>query len=206
MSKSHANRYGTKYGYTGLFPVCDAANGLALRRHLNGLDSHPYGSPFSDVTRIHLLRFIVIDRLPFEGYPYREETLSVPYLIVMCDFDGKSVADLAGSLVCQAPGPTYEVWRHCVKFPFQTANALGAPSAATELGDYLTRGQVKTLLYLSDRPDATVPRILRSMVVQSAFSAFVADHQTANAATLKRKFVELWKTLEAKHDPHPGSL
>jgi hypothetical protein len=206
MSKSQTNRYGTKYGYTALFPVCDAASGLALRCHLNGLSCHPSGSPFSDVTHIHLLRFIVIDRLPFEGYPYSEEALSVPYLIVMCDFDGESMADLACCLVKQAREPTYEVWRHCVKFPFQRASELGEASAAAELRDYLTRGQVKTLLYLSDRPDATVPQILRSMVVQSAFSAFVADHQTANAATLKEKFFQLWKTLEAKPDPHPGSL
>src|SRR5262249_18288272 len=133
-------------------------------------------------------------------------SLSVPYLIVMCDFDGESVADLADSLALQAPEPTYQVWRHCVKFPFQKATELGEASAAAALRDYLTRGQVETLVYLSDRPDATVPQIMRSMVVQSAFSAFVADHQTADAATLKRKFFELWKTLEAKPDPHPGSL
>jgi hypothetical protein len=200
------NRFRKKYGYTALFPVCDAANGLALRRHLNGLSCHPCGSPFSDVTRIHLLRFIVIDRLPFEGYPYKKETLGAPYLVVMCDFDGESMTELAESMVLQAPKAVFDVWHHCVEFPFKTENALGDADAADKLRDYLTRGQVTTVLYLADMPDATVPQILRSMLVQKAFSAFVADHQTADAATLKREFFRVWDGVEAKPDPHPGSL
>jgi len=206
MSSPLPNRAGKKYGYTALFPIRDAASGALLRPHLNGLSEHHCGSPFSEAETIHLLRFIIIDRLPFEGYPAKKESLRGPYLVVMCDFDGEDVAELARALVEHAPAAVYAVWRHCAAFPFAAYGDLARPDAADRLTEYLHRGQVKTALYLSDTPDATVPEILRSILAQAAFSAFVERSQTAAPSRLKTEFFELWKGLVAKPDPHPGSL
>jgi hypothetical protein len=205
-AKPLPNRYGMKYGYTALFPIRDAASGLALRLHLGGLSADRNGSPFSVATLIHLLRFVIIDRLPFEGYPAKQESPRAPYLVVMCDFDGADVADLAGALAQQAPKAVCGVWRHCAAFPFAADDELAHADAADRLAQYLRRGQVETILYLSDRPQATVAEILRSIQVQQAFAAFVERNQTANPHQLKQGFFSLWDGLAQKTDPHPGSL
>jgi hypothetical protein len=205
-SKPLPNRCGEHYGYTALFPVGDRQGGGALRVHLNGLDAHTYGSPFSGSTIIHLLRFMVIDRLPFEGYPAKEESLGSPYLVVMCDFDGKNVDDLADSLVKQAHQAAYEVFSHCVAFPFATASALTAQDAVEKLAGYLRRGQVETMLYLSDQPDAKVGDVLRAIQAQMMFTEFVVASQAMPPAFLKDKFFDFWRRLSKAEQPLPGSL
>jgi len=205
-SKPLPNRYGKKYGYTALFPIRDAANGVALRQHLGGLSEDRNGSPFSSATLIHLLRFVIIDRLPFEGYPAKQESSRQPHLVVMCDFDGAEVADLAAALARQVPKAVCGVWRHCAAFPFAAPDELAHAGAADRLAQYLRRGQVETILYLSDRPEATVTEILRSIQAQHAFAAFVESHQAAPPDQLKKGFFRLWDSLVQKPDPHPGSL
>jgi hypothetical protein len=206
MTGSLPNRAGNKYGYTAVFPIRDAASGAELRLLLDGFGQHPYGSPFSAATPIHLLRFIVIDRLPWEGYPAREESLRAPYLVVMCDFDGEQVADLARALVRDTPAAVYEVFSRCAAFPFQAGGELAQAGAAGQLEDYLRRGQVETVLFLSDQLEHTVTDILRSIQAQVAFAAFVERYQTADPQRLKTEFFRLWEGLVAKPDPHPGSL
>ncbi len=200
------NRAGIKYGYTAVFPIRDAASAATLRLHLGSLSDDPNGSPFAVATIIHLLRFIIIDRLPYEGYPAKQESLRAPYLVVMCDFDGKEVEDLARALARHAPGPVCEVWRHCAAFPFATPAELGHADATDRLAEYLRRGQVETVLYLSDQPGPTVTQILRSIQAQQAFATFVEHSQTADPAALKKDFFSLWDGLAKKPDPHPGSL
>jgi hypothetical protein len=200
------NRAGIKYGYTAVFPIRDAAAGSILRLHLGDLSQNPDGSPFAVATIIHLLRFIIIDRLPFEGYPAKQESLRAPYLVVMCDFDGKAVEDLARALARHAGGPVCDVWRHCAAFPFATPAELGHADAADRLAEYLRRGQIETVLYLSDQPGPTVTQILRSIQAQLAFATFVERSQTADPRGLKKDFFSLWDGLAKKPDPHPGSL
>jgi hypothetical protein len=205
-SKPLPNRCGLHYGYTALFPVEGEQGGGPLRVHLNGLDAHEHGSPFSGSTIIHLLRFIVIDRLPFEGYPAREDGLGAPYLVVMCDFDGEDVTDLARSLAKQAPEAVCDVFSHCQAFPFKAPGELAGEDAAEKLAGYLRRGQVETALYLSDQPDARVGDILRGIQLQMAFATFVADSQTVPPGFLKHKFFEFWRLLSEAKQPLPGSL
>src|SRR3569833_1212502 len=183
------NRCGVHYGYTALFPVGGKQGGGPLRVHLNGLDGHKYGSPFSSSAIIHLLRFIIIDRLPFEGYPAREESLGSPYLVVMCDFDGVDVTDLARSLVEEAPAAVYDVFSHCVAFPFAEESELAGQGAVQKLADYLRRGQVETMLYLSDQPEARVGDVLRALQAQMMFAEIVVASQSIEQKNLKDKFI-----------------
>lgn len=205
-SKVLPNRCGVHYGYTALFPVKGERGGGPLRVHLNELDAHRHGSPFSGSTIIHLLRFMVIDRLPFEGYPAKEESLGSPYLVVMCDFDGEDVAGLADSLVREAPGAVYDVFSHCVAFPFKAKEELAGGDAKKKLADYLCRGQVETVLYLSDQPDARVGSILQAIQAQMMFAEFVEASQAMDPKYLKDKFFEFWSRLSEVKQPLPGSL
>lgn len=200
------NRAGNKYGYTALFPIRDAANGSTLRLHLNKLGEHKNGSPFCAAPLVHLIRFIIIDQWPYEGYPAKTETLLRPYLVVMCDFDGTEVADLAKALVQHAPGAAYDVWRHCMAFPFADRSELAEAAAADRLAHYLGRGEVGTVLYLSDQLEATVGDILKAIQVQAAFAEFVARHQLADPHRLKKEFFSRWDDLVREPVPHPGSL
>lgn len=205
-SKPLPNRCGLHYGYTALFPVGGGQGGGPLRVHLNGLDVHKYGSPFAGSTIIHLLRFIVIDRLPFEGYPAKEESLGSPYLVVMCDFDGEDVADLARSLVEQAPEAVYDVFSHCLAFPFKAKSEVAGAIAVEKLAGYLRRCQVETALYLSDQPDARVADILRAIQAQMMFAEFVEASQAMPRNVLKDKFFEFWRQMSEAKQPLPGSL
>lgn len=205
-SKPLPNRCGVHYGYTALFPVGGKQGGGPLRVLLNGLDAHEYGSPFSGSTIIHLLRFIIIDRLPFEGYPAKEESLGSPYLVVMCDFDGEDVTDLARSLVEEAPAAVYDVFSHCVAFPFTAPSQLAGHNAVQDLADYLRRGQVETMLYLSDQPEARVGDVLRAIQAQMMFAEFAVASQAMEPKYLKDKFFEFWHRLSEAEQPPPGSL
>ena len=88
----------------------------------------------------------------------------------------------------------------------QTARELATKDGKDKLADYLRKGQVETVLYLSDQPGATVEDILRSIPVQAAFADFVANYPNVAPKLLKQKFFELWDRLEADATPPPGSL
>jgi hypothetical protein len=206
MSAPPPNRYDNHYAYTALFPVAGKEGGGPLRVHLNGLDAHRFGSPFSRSKIIHLLRFIVIDRLPYEAYPNRTEGLGSPYLVMMCDFDGKDVMELADSLATDAADAVCDVFGRCVAFPITQPSELATMAGKDKLADYLRKGQVETVLYLSDQPGATVKDILRAVPVQAAFADFVANYPNVDPSLLKEKFFELWDQLEAADTPPPGSL
>ena len=206
MTAPPPNRYDKHYAYTALFPVAGKEGGGPLRVHLNGLDAHDYGSPFAGSKIIHLLRFIVIDRLPYEAYPNRMEGLGSPYLVVMCDFDGKDVTELADSLAADAADAVCDVFGRCVAFPITSPAELATKDGKDKLADYLRKGQVETVLYLSDQPGATVEDILRAVPVQAAFADFVANYPNVAPNLLKEKFFELWDQLEAAKTPPPGSL
>ena len=206
MSEPLPNQCGKHYGYTALFPIAGARGGGPLRVHLNGLDAHKHGSPFSGSSIIHLLRFMVIDRLPFEGYPAKQEHLGSPYLVVMCDFDGTEVKDLARSLADQAPEAVYDVFSHCVAFPFDAPGKLTGDAAVEKLAGYLSKGQVETMLYLSDQPNATVEDILKAIQAQILFAEFVESYPTVPPNFLKQKFFELWSRLENAKPLPPGSF
>jgi hypothetical protein len=199
------NRFGKKYGYNGLFPIRDDRATRLLRAHLQLLDKHEFGSPFSGTDLVHLARFIIIDQLPYQGYPAKPERRGPGFLVFMCDFDGSDVSELAQALATACPEAVHGVWQHCDGFPFEGAEAV-ANGGAEQLAAYLRSFQSATLLYLADQPDATVGQILRAMRMQMRFADFVAAHQGSSAKTLRADFAKLWAALEQEPDPRPGSL
>ena len=77
------NQNGPSYCFMNLCPIApDAMEGqgaplLELRRFLGSI---PQGnqSPLAGVTTIHLARFVIVDNLPYEGYPQKFDRLGVP--------------------------------------------------------------------------------------------------------------------------------
>ena len=197
-----ANQNGSKYGFTGLFPIKTGGNSANLRTLLRSLDDprhYPRGSPLSHVPIVHMARFVIIDRLAYQGLPAKVDTLKSDYLLFVCDFDGYSVDTLIHEMVRNMPAQVTAIWGHCVRFPgIQSCDRLAA---------YFEQCQLKTNLLLADRPDASVDDILRGLMCRRRFGEFIrqVQHKPRDPAALKRDFMLMWQSLQ-KDRPLPGDL
>jgi hypothetical protein len=197
-----SNINGKKYGFTGLFPIKEQADCGALRDYLRALDQNPCGSPLSAAPIIHMARFVIIDRLPFQGIPAAFDRLRSCYLLFACEFDGPDVATLVHALVTAVPDEIAKIWKHCIGFP---GLASVEPTDPDNLVQYFSRCQVTTNLFLADQPERSVPEILKGLVAKRRFAEFLEQHQGAKPAILQQRFQEMWREVAAA-DPKPGSL
>src|SRR5262245_40892822 len=173
-----SNVNGNIYGFTGLFPIKSDADCGALRSHLRSLDDHPLGSPLSSLDIVHVARFVIIDRIAFQGEPAKHDRLSSAYLLFVCDFDGSDVDQLVTAIVTTIPETFRTIWGHCVAAP-----ATGsAPPATSDVIAYFRRCQMQTTLLLADQPDASVTQILRSLALTRMFAEFAQQHQGQDPA------------------------
>jgi hypothetical protein len=196
-----ANQNGKKYGFTALFPIKGGAHAAELRSHLRRLDRNCYGSPLSEVRAIHMARFVVIDRLAYQGLPAKADSLASSYLLFLCDFDGESPDALVTGLLAAIPGEVEEIWKHCVAFP--------GVGHRDPLAAYFERCQIETNLFLADRPQDTVDDILKSLMYKREFTEFMLwlQEQAAPApADLKHRLTAMRASIEDGPAPHPGSL
>ena len=201
------NQNGKKYGFTALFPILAGEHTAELRAYLRTLDANPYGSPLSEAPAIHMARLVVIDRLPYQGWPAKQDSLKSSYLLFLCEFDGESPEALARELADRIPGDVAEIWGHCAGFPgIQSIDLLGA---------YFERCQQQTNLFLVDGPDNTVEHILKSLRYKRDFAELVDWWQQASRpqeaappqlSELKRRLRQLHQDIEDLPAPHPGSL
>jgi hypothetical protein len=195
-----ANRNGSLYGFTGLFPIKRGAAD-ELREFLRHLDSHPNGSPLFTVDCIHLARFVVVTDLPFERFPAKFDSLRSAYLLVMCDFDGESVRELVDALVANAQDIVVKIWGRCRSYP-------GADDAPA-LDAYFRTCQLKTNLFLADQEMPSVQEILRALELQRRFTDFVQRYQGASAEVQQAEFEKLaieLEELETTAPPVPGMV
>ncbi len=197
-----ANQNGKKYGFTGLFPIKEGGrHAAALREHLRKLDGNPYGSPLSEVRSIHMARFVVIDRLAYQGLPAKRDSLSSSYLLFLCDFDGESPDALVRDMVAAIQGEVEEIWRHCVAFP--------GVASRDPLAAYFAKCQIETNLFLADRPDDTVDDILRGLLYKKMFADFMIRlrrEAPPTPAEVREELRAMRASIEDAPAPHPGSL
>ena len=157
-----ANVNRKKFGLTCLFPIIreDRTHSLELRaylRKMDEMDGDPYGSPLSKVPLIHMARFAIINDLPYQGVPNNRDDLLSDYMLFVCDFDGTNVDTLVAAMIATIAKEVVEaIWAHCVAYP-----GLGSKDALTA---YFERCQLRTNLFLADRPDDEVGHILRALV------------------------------------------
>lgn len=195
-----ANRNGAKYGFTALFPIGPGEHGAQLREYLRSLDGHRRGSPLSELQVVHMARLVIIDRLAYESFPAHADHLKMAYLLFMCDFDERDLVPLVNAMVRKIPGVAKDIWGHCLQFP--------GTDDADRLLTYFQKCQLKTNLFLADRPDDTVDQILRALRLRRKFGGFVvgAQQRSPAAADLQRAFLRMWQQLENSPAPEPGSL
>ena len=194
-----ANQNGEKYGFTGLFPIKDGQT-AALRAFLRTLDEkYQRGSPLADVSIVHMARFVVIDRLAYQGTPAKVDTLKSNYLLFVCDFDGFSIDVLIREMVEHIPDQLETIWQNCRGFP--------GIKSRDGLSRYFERCQVTTNLLLADQPDATVNDILLGLMYRRGLGEFIRHVQETQPtpAELKEDFAKLWQRLQQVR-PHAGDL
>lgn len=136
---------------------------LVLRATLGSLPEDG-GSPLARVPGTHYGRWLVLDRLPWQGPPQRPDPLRCQYLLFSAVHDGDApgwLNDLAAGLGDDAD----RVWGDCEGYPGQAG-----------LAGWLRLHQVKPDLYFSAY-DATVDRVLDALLMRAALTAFVVEHQ-----------------------------
>jgi hypothetical protein len=196
-----ANQNGAKYGFTGLFPITRARS-VDLRALLRSLDDkqrYPRGSPLSDVSIVHMARFVIIDRLAYQGEPAKADALKSHYLLFVCDFDGRSIDALIHAMVQNIPHEVTAIWGHCLGFPgIRSCDRLTA---------YFEQCQLTTNLLLADQPEASVDEILMGLMCRRRLGDFIKQVQRKprNPAILKRGFKRMWRSLQ-NGPPRPGEL
>jgi hypothetical protein len=195
-----ANQNGRTYGFTGLFPI-KVGQTAELRTFLRTLDhnKYPRGSPLSEVPIVHMARFVVIDRLAYQGTPAKVDTLKSAYLLFACDFVGFSVDVLIRAMVKYIPCELEAIWRHCLKFP--------GTVSCDDLSAYFEQCQITTNLLLADQPDASVNDILKGLMYRRRLTEFVRHVQEAqpSSAELKNDFKKMWQSLQQVR-PRAGEL
>lgn len=192
-----ANVNGKKFGLTALFPI-KPGHAADLRKTLRVMDQKPYGSPLSGVNNIHMARFAIIETLAFEGIPAEHDELRSSYLLFMCDFDGPTVDSLVDAMLTSIPSEVHDIWGHCVSYP---GNQHKDPLTA-----YFEKCQLKTNLFLADRPDDEVQTILRALLYKREFATFLVNSQNAGPAVTQAAFLAWWQNLSALPTPQSGSM
>lgn len=196
-----ANQNGGKYGFTGLFPIKDGETAV-LRAFLRTLDDeveYPRGSPLSEVSMMHMARFVVIDRLAYQGTPAKVDTLKSNYLLFACDFDGFSIDVLIREMVERIPRQLKAIWQHCLGFPdIESCDQLAA---------YFEQCQVTTNFFLADQPEASVNDILIGLMYRRRLGEFIRHVQVKrpSPAALKNDFELMWRSLQEDR-PRAGEL
>jgi hypothetical protein len=204
-----ANTNGRKYGFTALFPIRGDADCGKLRSYLRDLHlqngaPHPGGSPFADAANVHQARFVIVERLAFQGVPAQHDQLKSKYLLLLCDFDGANLDDLIDQLEGEALAAAKKIWSYCVSLAGLDAAADADAKAALRI--CFAQCQVKTNLFFVDQPDATVADILRALRSKRDFADFVVAHQGAEPADLMTAFYAMWRAMTAAPLPRPGSM
>jgi hypothetical protein len=195
-----ANQNGKKYGLTALFPIKAGEHAARLRTELRSWDAHPRGSPLSEVPVIHMARFVIIDRLAYQGVPAERDDLRSAYLLFLCDFDGEEVAGLVRELLAAIPTHVAAIWTHCRAFPgIESVDRLSA---------YFERCQLETNLFLADQPEASVDQILRSLYCRRKFAQLLLWHQRQSAPNVPklREAMRRLRDRVGRSSPLPGTM
>jgi hypothetical protein len=195
------NKNGSVYGLTILSPIIDdekatPSHDLQIRSYLAKL-SNRENSPFALAPATHLARLVVMDDVIYVGMPACEEHLNSKYLVFESNCDG-DLDNYLGGLADSIPDHLDAIWKHCVGYP-------GAANRQAFI-DYMKACQLDTTFYFAAVNDKSVSETLRALQTQTAVADFIANHQGADAATLRREFIQFVADLKSLPVPKPGSM
>jgi hypothetical protein len=204
-----ANVTGQAYGLTVLSPIrTDLVGYVSRARILRGyLAGLPVGaeSPFARVPMMHFARWVVLDTLPFEGYPSTDDMLASAYLLFVCEFDG-DLPEMLNMLASSIGDVVSDVYAHCVDFP--GTHSLRAFQM------YMTSCQIDTTFLYSSYPNDSVDDVLKALLLQRELGTWLADNQgllhaqvagSADAAELQVAFRTFGRHMDALPLPPRGA-
>ena len=147
------------------------------------LDRFPTGgaSPLARTGTTHFARWVIIDRLMYEGPPQQRDTLKSDYLLFSSHFDG-ALDTYLQNLRTLLPVEADAIWGHCVGYP-----GTGEPEA---FGTYLRRNQLNPLFYFAAYSQATLPQVLSALELRERLLAFAVRVQGLDAAALQAAYLE----------------
>jgi hypothetical protein len=196
------NQNGPSYCFMTLCPTTpDTLDGegapvAELRSFLNNVPQGP-SSPFAAVPTIHLARFVVIDDLPYEGFPQHVDRLGVPYLLCSIDLSGSPRESIL-SLIAQAPEFVKNAWGRCIGFP--------GVNDREAFWKFLERCQIKTSFFFGGYPQATLDQVLKALDIQRRFAKLAVNTQQSSSAVLKAEFQRFLSECDSGQSPRPGSI
>lgn len=194
------NKNGDAYGLTALFPVKggvtrNITEEEQLRAYLAKLPRDS-SSPFARAPLTHFARFVVIDRLGFNGEPSLPDSLASPCLLWTACFNGELDPWLA-AMWQGMQGELEAIFSHCAGY--QDYPGKGG------FMRYVKRGQITTSFLFADYPYATVEEVLDGLKLKKHFVNFVVDNQGGDPAVLKANFFAWMQEMEQTPSPAAGS-
>lgn len=150
----------------------------ALRDALASLP-HGEASPLRRTGRTHFGRWVIIERLADEDGDPTSDQLTVPYLLFTSNIDGDTGSYLA-ALVAGSPEAMHGLWRHCIGCPGRGDDAA--------LVAYLLGNQIRTGLFFSPYPRATVGKVSSVVNLRKSFIEFAVGAQDVATEDLPGAF------------------
>jgi hypothetical protein len=196
------NVVGESYCFMALCPIRRAALGSPnsfasrIRDYLARL---PTGaeSPFAKITSIHLCRLLIIDDVPYEGFPAQRDHLQSSYLLFSASIAGDLTSCLT-DFVALLPDVIHNVWVNCVEFP-------GVESPYQFIA-YLKKCQINTSFFFGGYPQASLLEVMNALLTQKLFTRFLIATQGSNPVELKERFNAFMDDLRKQPSPCPGTL
>lgn len=130
-----------------------------------------HGSPLAGVPGTHYGRWLVLDRLPWQGPPQRPDPLRCKYLLFTAVHDEPGSAGPKGGttwldgLGARLGEHADRIWGDCEGYP-----------GADGLAPWLRRHQIRPHLFYSAY-GATVDKVLDAIMLRAALTDFVVGHQ-----------------------------
>jgi hypothetical protein len=156
-----SDRAGQARALTTLVPI-RAGQDDALRAHLRALPRGA-GSPLARLARLHLARWVVIDRLPAD--PPQPDVLPAPQLLFTACVDGDAVA-FVRALPAALGTELDAIWGRCDGYP-----------GAGGFAPWLLAHRVPTSFFVSAYPDATVAGVRSALAAREQALAFALRAQ-----------------------------
>lgn len=141
-------------------------------------------SPLRRTERTHFGRWVVIERLCDEDGEPSSDKLTVPYLLFTANIDGDEASYLR-VLVERSQDDMHEIWSHCIGYRY-TDDDRG-------LVAYLLANRIRTNLFFTPYPRATVDKVASAVNLRREFIDFAVRSDGIAAAELRQNFFDWYR-------------
>jgi hypothetical protein len=146
-------------------------------------------SPLRKTERTHFGRWVVIERLRDEDGMASSDELTVPYLLFTANIDGRRRTYFE-KLVTASSQDMHRLWSHCIGYPMGGGDA--------DLVAYLRRMQIRTNLFFSPYPRATVQKVSSAVSLRKSFIDFAVNADGMAPEYLRDRFLKWYGAQPTK--------